>query len=91
MQLNSYDANGNLTDALLLGSFFGYEGTDCFSNFVIHSDYTISIDNYIIYRYEEGEGGLSDKLIKKLAPHIYLKEKYKIINGRFELISHDER
>ncbi|MCU6177093.1 hypothetical protein [Citrobacter cronae] len=90
VQVNSYDAKGNLVDALLLSSFFGYEDIVRFSDFVIHPDYTINIDNYVIYRYEENEYGISDKLIKNPIPQIYLKEKYQIENGRFKLIFRSE-
>lgn len=86
VQINSYDAKGNLVDALLLSSFFGYEDIVRFSDFVIQPDYTINIDNYVIYRYEEGEYGIPDKLIKNSIPQVYLKEKYQIENGRFKLM-----
>lgn len=87
VQLNSYDTKGNLVDALLLNSFYGYEGMNCFSNFIINPDYTIDIDSYVIYRYEEDKDGLSDRPIAKPSTQAYLKEKHKIVNGRFELIS----
>lgn len=90
LQINSYDAKGDLVDALLLSSFFGYEDIVRFSDFVIHPDYTINIDNYVIYKYEENEYGVSDKLIKNPTPQIYLKEKYQIENGRFKLIFRSE-
>lgn len=90
VQVNSYDSKGNLVDALLLGSFFGYEDIVRFSDFVIHPDYTISIDNYVIYRYEESKDGLSTIIFKDPMPQIYLKEQYKIENGRFKLISRSE-
>ncbi|MDT1785986.1 hypothetical protein QLF84_23675, partial [Salmonella enterica subsp. enterica serovar Oslo] len=53
VQINSYDAKGNLVDALLLSSFFAYEDIVRFSDFVICQDYTISIDSYVIYRWYE--------------------------------------
>lgn len=90
VQVNSYDTKGNLVDALLLSSFFGYEDIVRFSDFVIQSDYTINIDNYVIYRYEDNEYGLSDKLTKNPIPQVYLKEKYQIINGRFKLMIRSE-
>lgn len=86
VQINSYDEKGNLVDALLLSSFFGYEDIVRFSGFVIQPDYTINIDHYVIYRYEEDEYGISDKLIKNPIPQVYLKEKYQIENGRFKLM-----
>lgn len=89
VQVNSYDEKGNLVDALLVGSFFGYEDIVRFSDFVIHPDYTIDIDIYVIYRYTENEDG-SVKVIKDPIPQIYLKSKYQIENGRFELISRNE-
>ncbi|EBE6840364.1 hypothetical protein CWF87_23605, partial [Salmonella enterica] len=42
VQINSYDTKGNLVDALLLSSFFGYEDIVRFSDFVIQPDYTIN-------------------------------------------------
>ncbi|ECE6307481.1 hypothetical protein CSAG_00871 [Citrobacter portucalensis] len=90
LQINSYDAKNDLVDALLLSSFFGYEDIVRFSDFVIQPDYTINIDNYVIYKYEENEYGVSDKLIKNPTPQVYLKEKYQIENGRFKLIFRSE-
>ncbi|HCL5285545.1 TPA: hypothetical protein N2G45_004494 [Salmonella enterica] len=90
VQINSYDAKGNLVDALLLSGFFGYEDIVRFSDFVIQPDYTINIDNYVIYRYEEGEYGIPDKLIENSIHQVYLKEKYQIENGRFKLMFRSE-
>ncbi|EOF5101189.1 hypothetical protein ACK1QP_004578 [Salmonella enterica] len=90
VQINSYDENGKLVDALLLSSFFGYEDIIRFSDFIIHSDYTINIDNYVIYRYKESEDGLSTIIFKEPMPQVYLKENYQIENGRFKLISRRE-
>lgn len=91
VQLNSYSQDGNLVDALLLSSSFSYEGMDCFSNFHIHPDYTISIDHYVTYLYEVDKDGISDIKNKNPTSHIYLKEKYQIKEGRFELIFHSEK
>lgn len=90
VQLNSYDTKGNLIDALLLGGFFRYEEMSCFSDFVINSDYSINIDNYVIYRYEEDDDGISNRLIKNPAAQVYLKEKYQIEKGQFRLISREK-
>ncbi|EPT5087401.1 hypothetical protein ACVUCS_004448 [Salmonella enterica subsp. enterica] len=90
VQINSCDAKGDLVDALLLSGFFGYEDIVRFSNYVIQPDCTINIDNYVIYRCEENEYGISDKLIKNPIPQVYLKEKYQIENGRFKLIFRSE-
>ncbi|WP_330985830.1 MULTISPECIES: hypothetical protein [Enterobacterales] len=87
VQLNSYDANGILTDALLLSSFFSYEDISRFSYFIISSDHEILINNYVIVRCEEGDEGISERCINKLIPQIYLTEKYKITNGKFNVIS----
>lgn len=86
VQLNSYDAKGDLVDALLLSSFFSYEGMDCFSKFIIHSNNIIDIDNYVIYRYEEGDENNLGKPITNPIAQVYLKEKYQIHKGRFTLI-----
>ncbi|EBQ2895694.1 hypothetical protein A4T08_003082 [Salmonella enterica subsp. enterica serovar Uzaramo] len=89
VQINSYDAKGNLVDALLLSSFFAYEDIVRFSDFVIRQDYTISIDSYVIYRWYEDskDGHLVTIKFKDQAPQIYIKEQYQMENGRFKLIS----
>ncbi|EBD2339789.1 hypothetical protein CKB61_17685, partial [Salmonella enterica] len=92
VQINSYDAKGNLVDALLLSSFFAYEDIVRFSDFVIRQDYTISIDSYVIYRWYEDskDGHLVTIKFKDQAPQIYIKEQYQMENGRFKLISRNE-
>ncbi|EBH8662708.1 hypothetical protein D1731_10020 [Salmonella enterica subsp. enterica serovar Luke] len=92
VQINSYDAKGNLVDALLLSSFFAYEDIVRFSDFVIRQDYTISIDSYVIYRWYEDskDGHLVTIKFKDQAPQIYIKEQYQMENGRFKLISTNE-
>ncbi|HCM1953743.1 TPA: hypothetical protein N3A08_002806 [Salmonella enterica subsp. salamae serovar 9,46:z4,z24:z39:z42] len=92
VQINSYDAKGNLVDALLLSSFFAYEDIVRFSDFVIRQDYTITIDNYVIYRWYEDskDGRLVTIKFKDQAPQIYIKEQYQMENGRFKLISRKE-
>ncbi|EDN3550655.1 hypothetical protein OMN92_003637 [Salmonella enterica subsp. enterica serovar Kentucky] len=92
VQINSYDAKGNLVDALLLSSFFAYEDIVRFSDFVIRQDYTISIDSYVIYRWYEDskDGQLVTIKFKDQAPQIYIKEQYQMENGRFKLISRNE-
>lgn len=86
VQLNSYDRNGNLVDALLVDSFFCYEDIVRFSDFIINTDYMISIDDYVIYRYKVDEHGLGEE-IKNPIPQTYLKKRYQIKDGRFELTS----
>lgn len=83
VQLNSYGQDGDLVDALLLDSAFCYEDIVRFSDFVINADYTINIDGNVLYRYED------DMVMKnkKSVNQVYLKEKYIIKKGRFELIS----
>ena len=87
VQLNSYDQDGNLVDALLLDSVFCYEDIVRFSDFVINADYTVNIDGNVLYRYED------DMVVKKKKRfnQVYLKEKYIIKNGRFKLISRVKR
>ncbi|WP_414092239.1 hypothetical protein [Escherichia albertii] len=89
VQLNSYDRKGILLDALLLSSFFSYEDIIRFSHFKINPDYTIVIDNYVIYPYEYGEYGTMPNK-KNPAPEVYLQEQYKIIMGRFKLMLRKE-
>ncbi len=62
---------------------FGCEKIVRFSDFVIHLDYMLSNDNYIIYMYEEGNDGLSTIMFNDPIPQIYLKEQYQIEKGRF--------
>src|SRR5699024_1282267 len=88
IQLNSYDSMGNLVDALLLDSRFSYEDITRFAQFTLHSDNTITIDNYIIYLYEENKYGEPDGLINKPRPEHYSKEQYRIEQGHFKLVSH---
>ena len=87
VQLNSYAQDGNLVDALLLDSVFCYEDIVRFSDFVINADYTVNIDGNVLYKYED------DMVVKNKRPvsQVYLKEKYIIKNGRFELISRMKR
>lgn len=90
IQINSYDKNNDLVDALLLSSFYGYEEIERYAHFVIYPDYTINIDNYIIYYYEENEAGISDIPIQNPKSQLFLNEKYKIENGKFLLTSRHE-
>lgn len=85
-QLNSYDKQGNLIDAVLLDSRFSYEDIVCFSNFTINPDYSIHIENYVTYLYEEGQYGLPEGLIKDPKPQLYLQMQYKIENGMFKQV-----
>lgn len=87
IQLNAYDSNNTLTDALLLSSFFAYEDAERYAHFAIYLNYTINIDNYIVYRYKEDDKGGSVIPIKNPKPQLFLNEKYKIEKGRFLLIS----
>ncbi|EON3872450.1 hypothetical protein [Escherichia coli] len=84
VQLNSYDRNGILLDALLLSTFFGYEDIIRYSHFKISPDYTIAINNYVIHPYEPGEYGTTPHK-KNPKPEVYIRAKYKIIKGYFEL------
>lgn len=84
VQLNSYDRNGILLDALLLSTFFGYEDIIRYSHLKISPDYTIAINNYVIHPYEPGEYGNTPHK-KNLKPEVYIRAKYKIIKGYFEL------
>ena len=89
IQLNSYDKKGNLVDALLIGSLFGYEDIVRFSDFIINPDYTIEINIHVIYKYTENEDG-SIKKITQPIPQPYLKEKYQIEDGQFKLVYRNE-
>ncbi|EES0914520.1 hypothetical protein FXI30_002946 [Escherichia coli] len=89
VQLNSYDRKGILLDALLLSSFFGYEDIIRFSHFKISPDYTIAINNYVIHPYEPGEYGATPHK-KNPKPEVYIRAKYKIVKGYFDLTFRDE-
>ncbi|EFB1307938.1 hypothetical protein IRW97_001785 [Escherichia coli] len=89
VQLNSYDRKGILLDSLLLSTFFGYEDIIRFSHFKINPDYTIAIDNYVIHPYEPGEYGTTQHK-KNPKPEVYIRAKYKIIKGYFELTFREE-
>lgn len=86
-QLNSYDAQNNLIDALLLDSRFHYEDIARFSDFEITQGYFINIISYITYFYKENKYGEIDKEIENPKPQVYKKEQYKIENGYFLEIS----
>ncbi|EMM4086121.1 hypothetical protein WAC87_004132 [Shigella flexneri] len=89
VQLNSYDRKGILLDSLLLSTFFGYEDIIRFSHFTISPDYTIAIDNYVIHPYEPGEYGTTPHK-KNPKPEVYIRAKYQIVKGYFELIFREE-
>ncbi|BED94688.1 hypothetical protein NJB25_13035 [Escherichia fergusonii] len=89
VQLNTYNRKGILLDALLLSTFFGYEDIIRFSHFTINPDYTIAIDNYIIYPYESGEYGTTPHK-KNPKPEVYIRAKYKIVKGYFKLTFREE-
>lgn len=88
IQLNSYNKQDKLVDALILDSQYFYEDISSYSLFRINPDFNINIDTYITYYYnDQYEYGDSRGLIKNPKPEIYRKEKYKIIEGHFKLIS----
>ena len=89
VQLNSYDRKGILLDALLLSTFFGYEDIIRFSHFKISPDYTIAINNYVIHPYEPSEYGTTPHK-KNPKPEVYIRAKYKIVKGYFDLTFRDE-
>lgn len=85
IQINSYDSQGNMIDALILDTQYYYEDISCFTKFKINTDFTINLTRYVTYYYEVGYYGDEKGLIKNPKPQIYLKQKYKINQGHFEL------
>jgi len=85
-QLNSYNSQGNLVDALLLEKRYSYEEFDTFSKFIINQN-TIDIDEYRTYTVEIINGGELGPQIENPIPRILAKRRYKIENGRFNLVS----
>lgn len=92
IQLNSYAPNGNLRDALLLGSLYGYEECTFFSKFAVDKD-IISMDYYSRQHYDLDAPLVNGKvaIIENPIPELYLQERYQMDNGFFELIHRDEK
>jgi len=84
-QLNSYDQNGNLIDALLLDLRYSYEEFNAFSNFTINNN-TIDIDNYEFQTAEIVSGGDLGYPIENMVPYIRTKRKYQIERGKFRRV-----
>ncbi|RUS67391.1 hypothetical protein CUZ56_01336 [Saezia sanguinis] len=89
IQLNSYAPNGQLIDALLLDSRFGFEEFERFSEFTINQD-VITIDSYITYITEVIDGGELGNKIENPLPQPFIQEEYQINNGIFKLMSRTE-
>ncbi|WP_081298419.1 hypothetical protein [Gilliamella sp. wkB108] len=85
IEINSYDTQGNIVDNLILDKQYYYEDISCFTKFKINTDFTINLTNYVTYYYKVGYYGDEKGLIKNPKPQIYLKQKYKINQGHFEL------
>lgn len=85
--LTSYDHQGKLRAALLLDSQYSYEDVSSFNKFKINRDFTIDITQYVTYYYDDKYGyGDERGLIKNPVAKVYLKQKYQIKNGYFQLI-----
>jgi len=87
IQINSYNANGVLIDALLLDSQFSYEEFKQFSAFRIDPT-TIEIDKFVIYTHAVVDGGEIGEALDNPTPQAYAKFIYQIDNGHFKLMSH---
>lgn len=88
VQLNSYNSNGKLVDALLLDSRYGFEGNNFFREFSINKNGEIDIFYNIIKLYEMND---NDEIyeIKDPTSATLANETYKIENGKFILIKHE--
>lgn len=87
IQLNSYDEQGKLLDAVLLDSQYSYEDVSCFIRFSVNKNLTINLKHYVTYYYDDvHEYGDEAGLIKDPKPEFYKGEQYKINNGKFKLI-----
>lgn len=86
IQLNSYNGGGQLIDALLLDSRFGFEEVQKFSEFIISND-IVEIDYYVTQVIEIINGGELGNAIETPIPRLEMKEKYLIDQGGvFKLI-----
>jgi len=88
-QLNSYDSDGTLIDALLLDSRFSYEEFKRFSEFRIDRT-TIEIDGFVIYTHAIVDGGEIGEPLANPTPQEFSKSVYQIDDGYFKLLSHTE-
>lgn len=86
IQLNSYAPNGQLIDALLLDSRYGFEEFERFSEFTLNQD-AITINGYITYVTEVINGGELGKKIENPIPQRLLQAQYQIEDGIFKRIS----
>lgn len=87
IQLNSYNADGILVDALLLDSRFGFEEFERFSEFTIGGPDAILIEHYITYLYELADGGEIGHKIEHPVSQTNIRELYNIDQGHFRLVS----
>lgn len=89
IQLNSYDNNGKLVDALLLDSRFGFEEIQKYSEFEITQEH-VTINYYVTQIIEIVDGGeLGEEIIAPQAK-LDMTEEYRIDQGHFKLIFMNE-
>lgn len=86
VQINSYDEQGKLIDALLLDSGYDYK-YDSNIKFSVNEDLTINIKRSVIYCFE-----YPDAESQKNAPKrkYYKEDIYQINQGQFKLVSSEE-
>ncbi|WP_294844623.1 hypothetical protein [uncultured Gilliamella sp.] len=81
IQLNSYDEQGKLIDALLLDSQYRYEDVSSFNQFSVNEDLTINLKQFVTYYYDEDYEYIDPK------PEFYKEQVYQINQGQFKLVS----
>ena len=82
-QLNSYDNNNHIQDALQLDSRFTFE-IEYYSQFSIHGDGRIFIDRYSVERFEQNEDG--DLTGEKAKPDTVVLQDYYQLNDKGQFI-----
>lgn len=86
IQLNSYDSNGKLVDALLLDSRLGFEEIQTFSEFEITKERVV-INYYVTQVIEIINGGELGNEVINPQPELEMTEEYKIDHGHFKSIA----
>ena len=84
IQLNSYNSEGLMLDALILDKRWSYEGSKWFQQFKMKQN-LINIDYYDISSYNCEEISNNLCLVKNPVPTIYTTAQYRINNGKFFL------
>ena len=87
LQLNSYNSEGIMLDALIVDDRYGYEGIETFRQFKMEQN-LISIDDYITVLFYMNADPII--VMENPVPQVSSKAQYRIGNGRFILISKED-